>query len=43
MLYALRDIDVGEEVTYDYKFAFEDGPDTILCNCGASMCRGRMN
>ena len=43
VFYALKDLDVGDEITYDYKFAFEDGTDTIHCNCGASMCRGRMN
>jgi hypothetical protein len=29
---------------YDYKFALEDdGDETIHCNCGATLCRGRMN
>ena len=42
VIYATRDIEAGEEITYDYKFALEDG-ETILCHCGASMCRGRMN
>lgn len=43
VFYALKDLDAGEEITYDYKFAFEDNATTIHCNCGATMCRGRMN
>ncbi len=45
VFYALRDLDAGDEITYDYKFALEDDGDdeTIHCNCGATLCRGRMN
>jgi len=43
IFFARRDLEAGEEITYDYKFALEDGDETITCNCGASLCRGRMN
>jgi SET domain-containing protein len=33
VIYANRDIDVEEEITYDYKFPIED--DKIPCLCGA--------
>uniref|UniRef100_A0A7S1U6A6 [histone H3]-lysine(4) N-trimethyltransferase n=1 Tax=Phaeomonas parva TaxID=124430 RepID=A0A7S1U6A6_9STRA len=38
---ARRDVMAGEEITYDYKFASEDGK--LCCNCGAPNCRGAMN
>ncbi len=34
---ALRDIEVGEEITYDYGFAAEVAEP---CACGAATCRG---
>jgi hypothetical protein len=34
---ALRDIEVGEEITYDYGFAAEVAEP---CYCGAARCRG---
>ncbi len=34
---ALRDIEVGEELFYDYAFAAEVAEP---CNCGAAACRG---
>ena len=34
---ALRDIPVGEEITYDYGFAAEVAEP---CACGAGGCRG---
>ena len=34
---ALRDIPVGEEITYDYAFAAEVAE---KCACGAAQCRG---
>jgi len=36
-LIALRDIVVGEEITYDYAFPAELAEP---CNCGAKTCRG---
>jgi SET domain-containing protein len=33
VIYANRDIEEGEEVTYDYKFPIEE--DKIPCLCGA--------
>ena len=41
MVFSLRDIKVGEEITYDYKFPVEDG--SLKCTCGAPNCIGRMN
>jgi len=40
---ARRDISVGDEITYDYKFEIEDDENRIACTCGASSCRGRIN
>ena len=41
VLYAKRDIQVGEELSYDYKFPLED--DKIPCHCGAKKCRKYLN
>ncbi|KAJ3121118.1 Histone-lysine N-methyltransferase setd1a, partial [Nowakowskiella sp. JEL0407] len=35
VIYAKKDIEVGEEITYDYKFPLED--DKIPCLCGAEV------
>jgi hypothetical protein len=40
-LYAMRDIDPGEELTYHYRYQVKKGSKTgIKCKCGASTCRG---
>lgn len=41
VIFAQRDLDEGEEVTYDYKFATERTK--ITCYCGAKGCLGVMN
>ena len=41
VIFSARDMVRGEEVTYDYKFPFEE--EKIPCFCGAPSCRGRMN
>ena len=41
VIYSKRDINVGEEVTYDYKFPIE--PDKIPCLCKSPKCRGTLN
>jgi SET domain-containing protein len=41
VMFARATIGVGEEVTYDYKFAL--GADKVACHCGAPSCMGRMN
>ena len=41
VIYSKRDIALGEEITYDYKFPIED--DKIPCLCGAPNCRGTLN
>ena len=38
-----RNIDFGEELTYDYKFDRELGEERIMCGCQAPNCRGYMN
>jgi len=38
-----RRIEKGEELTYDYKFEFEDDSSKIACLCGAVNCRKWMN
>ncbi|XP_044742098.1 histone-lysine N-methyltransferase trithorax [Chrysoperla carnea] len=41
LIFALRKIQQGEELTYDYKFPFEE--DKIPCTCGARRCRKYLN
>uniref|UniRef100_A0A5K3EYJ7 [histone H3]-lysine(4) N-trimethyltransferase n=2 Tax=Mesocestoides corti TaxID=53468 RepID=A0A5K3EYJ7_MESCO len=41
VIYSKRDIQVMEEITYDYKFPYED--EKIPCLCGAPQCRGTLN
>lgn len=36
---ALRDIGVGEELTFDYA-TNADEPDEMKCQCGSGSCRG---
>lgn len=47
-LYALRDIEIGEELSYDYGYAvckdgntkdFSTDPTSIKCMCGSSNCK----
>ena len=39
---ALRDIDPGEELVYDYHLYDSDLEDEAPCYCGAKQCRGTM-
>ncbi|KAI7897613.1 uncharacterized protein BX663DRAFT_481490 [Cokeromyces recurvatus] len=41
VIYANRDIEPGEEITYDYKFPIE--ADKIPCLCGSKYCKGTLN
>ncbi|TPP58496.1 hypothetical protein FGIG_01009 [Fasciola gigantica] len=41
VIYSKRDINVMEEITYDYKFPYEE--EKIPCLCGSSGCRGTLN
>ena len=41
VLFALRDIPAGVEISYDYRFSNED--ELLPCNCGAPRCRGFVN
>lgn len=41
VIYSKRDIRLGEEITYDYKFPLED--QKIPCRCGTPTCRGSLN
>jgi hypothetical protein len=38
VIFALRRILRGEELTYDYKFPIEDASNKLPCNCGAKRC-----
>ena len=38
---AIRKIEAGEEITYDYCL-YDGGDDEAICNCGAGACRGSM-
>ncbi|EGD81897.1 hypothetical protein PTSG_11893 [Salpingoeca rosetta] len=42
-IYSKRPIAANEEITYDYKFPREEGPNKIPCFCGARTCRGTLN
>jgi hypothetical protein len=39
---AVRDIAVGEELTFDYAMSDASDYDEFDCNCGASLCRGKV-
>jgi histone-lysine N-methyltransferase SETD1 len=44
VIYAKKDIPVGQELCYDYKFPVEfDEAKRVACCCGAKDCRGFMN
>jgi len=44
VIYAEKDIPLGTELTYDYKFPIEDDISLrVRCNCGAPRCKGYMN
>lgn len=44
VIYALRDIDANQELTYDYKFEREtNDAERIRCLCGAPGCKGYLN
>jgi histone-lysine N-methyltransferase SETD1 len=44
VIYALRDIEANEELTYDYKFEKEtNDAERIRCLCGAPGCKGYLN
>ena len=45
LLFALRKISAGEEVTFDYELVTEDPEEPQLklrCLCGAQRCRGTL-
>ena len=39
---AMRDIAVGEELTFDYAMSDASDYDEFDCNCGTSLCRGHV-
>ncbi|KAH9834957.1 uncharacterized protein C8Q71DRAFT_710714 [Rhodofomes roseus] len=41
VIYAKQDIELGNEITYDYHFPIEQ--DKIPCLCGSAKCRGFLN
>jgi hypothetical protein len=43
MLVALKDIDPGDEVCYDYAMCDGSQVDEFKCCCGSEFCRGRVS
>ena len=43
IIYSLRDIEVGEELSYDYKLDYEPKEKRIECMCGSKRCKGWLN
>ncbi|XP_064207004.1 histone-lysine N-methyltransferase 2A-like isoform X3 [Anguilla rostrata] len=43
VIFAMRKIYRGEELTYDYKFPIEALGNKLPCNCGAKKCRKFLN
>ena len=44
VLYSKERIEIGEEITYDYKFDYEeDRTNAIQCCCGSRKCTGYLN
>lgn len=41
-LVALRDIESGEEITFDYSTCILDEPELSSCGCESARCRGRI-
>ncbi len=39
-LYAVRDIEAGEEILFDYSTTLDEDDFTMRCQCGAPSCRG---
>jgi uncharacterized protein len=39
-LVALRDIEAGEEITFDYAMTISEVKFEMRCNCGSESCRG---
>ncbi|CAN5539249.1 SET domain-containing protein-lysine N-methyltransferase [soil metagenome] len=39
-LFALRDIAVGEEITWDYSTSLSEPGWELICRCGTPSCRG---
>lgn len=42
-LVAMRDIEAGEEITYDYATSDGSSYDEFRCGCGSALCRGRVS
>lgn len=42
LVVALRDIEAGEELTYDFAMSDGSDDDEFECHCGADSCRGKV-
>eukprot|EP00594_Rhizosolenia_setigera_P019259 CAMPEP_0178979026 /NCGR_PEP_ID=MMETSP0789-20121207/25569_1 /TAXON_ID=3005 /ORGANISM="Rhizosolenia setigera, Strain CCMP 1694" /LENGTH=268 /DNA_ID=CAMNT_0020668997 /DNA_START=476 /DNA_END=1279 /DNA_ORIENTATION=- len=42
-IFALRDIEQGEFLSYDYQFDTKQHGNEFLCRCGSQNCRGTLN
>lgn len=43
LLFALRPIEIGEEITFDYATTQSGGHSSMSCLCGAANCRGTIS
>ncbi|EFN53400.1 hypothetical protein CHLNCDRAFT_14389, partial [Chlorella variabilis] len=43
VFFARHDIEVGQELTYNYRFEREEGEERVPCACGAPNCSGYLN
>jgi len=41
-LHAIRDIEKGEEITFDYSTTMDEGLWEMECSCGEAFCRGKI-
>jgi SET domain-containing protein len=43
VIIAKKEIFIGDELSYDYQFEFEENGEKLPCKCGAPSCIGRLN
>ena len=42
LIFAIKDIKAGDEITYDYKLQFNNVESLLPCLCGSTKCSGIM-
>jgi hypothetical protein len=40
LLVAMRDIEIGDELSFDYATCDDSDYDEFTCSCGSTLCRG---